>query len=53
VLDAPLPGPPAYTAICVERDRYEKKCDESNEVSYLILVSMTLDLQKCFADWPA
>jgi hypothetical protein len=53
VLDAPLPDPPANTATHAERDRYEKKCDESNEVSCLMLVSMTPDLQKRFEDWPA
>jgi gag-polypeptide of LTR copia-type/GAG-pre-integrase domain len=53
VLDAPLPDPPANTATRVERDRYEKKCDESNEVSCLMLVSMAPDLQKRFEDMSA
>jgi hypothetical protein len=44
VLDAPLPDPPTDTATCAERDQYEKKCDESNEVNCLMLVSMTPDL---------
>jgi gag-polypeptide of LTR copia-type len=43
---------PADTTIRDERDRYEKKCDESNEVSCLMPVSMIFDLQKCFEDWP-
>jgi hypothetical protein len=50
VLDAPLPDSPTDTATRAERDRYEKKYDESNEVSCLMLVSMTPDLQKCFED---
>jgi hypothetical protein len=50
VLDAPLPDPPVDTATRAERDQYEKKCDESNEVSCLMLVSMTPDFQKCFQD---
>jgi gag-polypeptide of LTR copia-type/GAG-pre-integrase domain/Zinc knuckle len=45
VLDTPLSDPPADTAM--------KKCDESNEVSCLMLVFITLDLQKSFEDWPA
>jgi gag-polypeptide of LTR copia-type len=53
VLDAPLPDPHIDIATHAERDRYEKKCDESNEVSFLMLVSTTHDLQKYFEDWPA
>jgi hypothetical protein len=44
VLDAPIPDPPADNATRAEREQYEKKCDESNEVSSLMLVSMPLDL---------
>jgi hypothetical protein len=50
VLDAPLLDPPVDTATCVEQDLYEKKCDESNEVSCIMLVSMIPDLQKRFED---
>jgi hypothetical protein len=44
VLDVPVPEPPADIATRTERDQFEKKCDKSNEVSCLMLVSMTLDL---------
>jgi hypothetical protein len=53
VIDVSLPELLADTATRAERDRYEKKCDESNEMSCFMLVSMTPDLQKCFDDWSA
>jgi hypothetical protein len=48
VLDAHLLESHVDTVARVERGRYEKRCNEFNEVSYLILVSITHDLQKAF-----
>ena len=53
VLDAPLPDPPAADAPRATVREYEKHKDDSNEVSCLMLVSMTADLQRRLEDWTA
>jgi hypothetical protein len=52
VLDAPLLESYVDIAARAEWGRYEKRCNEFNEMSCLMLVFMTPDLQKCFEDWP-
>ena len=44
VLDAPIPDPPADDASRAQVREYEKHRDDSNEVSCLMLVSMSPDL---------
>ena len=53
VLDAPLPDPPAADATRAAVREYEKMRDDSNEVTCLMLVSMTSDLQRRLEDWTA
>ena len=45
VLDAPLPDPPAADATRAAVREYEKMRDDSNEVTCLMPVSMTSDVQ--------
>ena len=51
ILEQPLPEPPAETATRAEKNEYDKLVDLSNEVSCLMLVSMTPDLQRRMEDW--
>jgi hypothetical protein len=53
VLDAPLLESHVDTTARAERGRYEKRCNEFNEVSCLMMVSITHGLQKRFEDLPA
>lgn len=53
VLIAPLPDPPAANASRAEKNEYDQLRDDSNEVSCLMLVSMTPDLQRRLEDWTA
>jgi hypothetical protein len=53
VIDTPLLESHVDTATRVKRDRYEKRCNEFNEISCLIPVSITQGLQKRFEDQPA
>lgn len=53
VLYAPLPDPPAANASRAEKNEYDQLRDDSNEVSCLMLVSMTPDLQRRLEDWTA
>jgi hypothetical protein len=50
VLDAPYLNHMLILLLVPSR-RYEKRCNELNEMSCLMLVSMTPDLQKYFEDW--
>ena len=53
ILEKPLPEPPTSTARQIEKDKYEKLRDEATEVSCLMLVSMTPDLQRRLEEWSA
>jgi hypothetical protein len=48
VLDAPLLESHIDIVTHAERGRYEKRCNEFNEISCLMLVSISHDLQKRF-----
>ena len=53
ILETALPDAPADNAPRAEKAAYEKLKDDSNEVSCLMLVSMTPDLQRRLEDWSA
>ena len=44
VLEEPLPEEPAENATATARNAHQKLVDESNEISYLMLASLELDL---------
>ena len=48
VLDTPIPDEPADNATAALKNAYKKACDESLEVSCLMLACMEPDLQKQF-----
>ena len=50
VLDAPLPPEPARNATAVQRETFETKKSDSNDVTCLMLATMVPDLQKQFMD---
>ena len=53
VLDAPIPEPPADGASCVTKESYEKHLEDTLNVSSLLLLSMTSELQKQHEDMDA
>ena len=53
VLDIPIPEEPADNATAALKNAYKKACDESLEVSCLMLACMEPDLQKQFDDQEA
>ena len=50
VLDTPLPDEPAENAIAAVVNAYRKTCDESTEISCLMLAHMEPDLQQQFEE---
>ena len=53
VLDAPLPNEPARNATFVQRETFETKKSDSNDVTCLMLATMVPELQKQFMDQEA
>ena len=53
VLDTPIPDEPVDNATAALKNAYKKACDESLEVSCLMLACMEPDLQKQFEDQEA
>ncbi|KAG8649045.1 hypothetical protein MANES_08G062933v8 [Manihot esculenta] len=53
VLDHPLPIEPARNAIAAQRETFEKKKSDSNDMTCLMLATMTLNLQKQLMDQEA
>ena len=53
VLDAPPPPEPARDATEVQRETYESKRSDSNDVTCLMLATMVPELQKQFMDQEA
>ena len=53
VLDIPFPDEPIDNATSTVKNSYKKACDESLEVSCLMLACMEPDLQKHFEDQEA
>ena len=50
VLDTLLPNEPARNATAVQRETYETKKSDSNDVTCLMLATMVPELQKQFMD---
>ena len=50
VLDHPLPAEPARNATAAVREAFEKKKNDSNDVTCLMLATMSPELQKQFED---
>ena len=50
VLDHPLPDEPARNANAAAREAFEKKKNDSNDVTCLMLATMSPELQKQFVD---
>ena len=50
VLDHPLPPEPARNATTAIREAFEKKKNDSNDVTCLMLATMSPELQKQFKD---
>ena len=50
VLDTPLPDGPAENATAAVLNAYHKTCDESTEISCLMLAHMEPDLQQQFEE---
>ena len=48
ILEEPIPDVPADTAAATLKSAYKKACDESLDVSCLMLAAMNSDLQKQF-----
>lgn len=53
VLDTPIPEEPANNASAAVKNAYKKACDDSLEISCLMLACMEPDLQKQFEDQEA
>ena len=45
VLEEPLPEAPTYNATAAAKNAYQKLCDESTEISCLMLACMEPELQ--------
>ena len=50
VLDQPLPAKPARNATPAIREAFEKKKNDSNDITCLMLATMNPELQKQFTD---
>ena len=50
VLEHPLPNEPARNATSAQREAFEKKRNDSNDVTCLMLAIMSPELQKQFMD---
>ena len=53
VFEHPLPNEPARNAIAAQRELFEKKKNESNDVTCLMLATISPELQKQFMDMEA
>src|SRR3954466_14563881 len=53
VLDTPIPNEPANNAFAALRNAYKRACDDSLEVSCVMLACMESELQKKFEDQDA
>ena len=53
VLEHPLPNEPARNASTAQREAFEKKKNDSNDVTCLMLATMSPELQKQFVDMEA
>ena len=52
-LEHPLPNEPARNATAAQKELFEKKKNDFNDVTYLMLATMSLELQKPFVDMEA
>ena len=53
LLEHPLPNEPARNAAAAQRELFEKKKNDSNDVTCLMLATMSPELQKQFVDMEA